>query len=92
MKKSIFNIFRKIKENIYIVFNSNSLAIAEADEIFQKIYNNLDNLNLNKFSAEEKEVDRGLVLAAEKEQAEVVKPHGEDTAKDEQIKGQLVAG
>lgn len=55
MKKSIFNIFRKIKENIYIVFNSNSLAIAEADEIFQKIYNNLDNLNLNKFSAEEKE-------------------------------------
>lgn len=55
MKKSKFNIFRKIDGNMDIVFNSFSLAIAEADQVFSKIYNNLENLDINKFSEIERD-------------------------------------
>ena len=56
MKKSIFNLFRKIEGNKEIIFNSYSLALAEVDKDFFKIYNNLDDINLNKLSHEEKEL------------------------------------
>lgn len=54
MKKSIYNIFRKIDGESDTVFNSYSLALAEADQDFYKIYDNLDNIDLNNLNENEK--------------------------------------
>ncbi len=58
MKKSKFNIFREIRENSdennkIIIFNSYSLAIAVADKIFFEIYDNLENIDINKLNETE---------------------------------------
>ena len=50
MKKSIFNIFQKIDGNKDIVFQN-----------FYKIYNNLDNLDINSLNENEKEIFNGMV-------------------------------
>ena len=60
MKKSIFNIIRKIDGNKSVIFNSFSLALAEVDKTFFKIYDNLDNLDLNKLNNEEKDTLEGM--------------------------------
>lgn len=60
MKKSIFNIFRKIEEDKDIIFNSQSLAIARIDQDFFEIYNNLENINFNNLNEKEKETYKAM--------------------------------
>jgi uncharacterized protein len=55
MKKSRFNIIRNIDGEKSIIFNSFSLAMAEVDQTFFKIYENLDKIEAAKLNKEEKE-------------------------------------
>ena len=63
MKKSRFNIIRKIDEDIHIIFNSFSLAIAKIDKDFFKIYNNVENIDVNTLADNDKQTFNSMIEA-----------------------------
>jgi uncharacterized protein len=56
MKKSRFNILKKIDGYKHIIFNSFSLAMARVDNDFFGIYDNLENIDLDSFSEKQREI------------------------------------
>ncbi len=54
MKRSKYNIFKKISGNNIAIFNSYSLAIAITDQDFFSLYDNLENIDIKKFNENEK--------------------------------------